>query len=88
MPLVRVKLNGQSVLMAIDTGARDLMLDELVRARRVKVQRLPAQSRVFWNGTRIAVQNAMVQRLELGGITHRGRARRASLLAAQVEPRA
>ena len=66
-PLVRVKLNGESMLMAIDTGARDLLLDTWA-ARRAKVRELPAQSRVFWNGSRIGTRNAMVQRLEIEGL--------------------
>jgi hypothetical protein len=61
-----VKLNGQSVLMAIDTGARDVLLDQSV-ARRCKVRELPGQRIEFWMGSRLAVRNAMVDRLELGG---------------------
>jgi hypothetical protein len=66
IPLVRVKLNGQSVLMAIDTGARDLLLDPSV-ARRCKVREVPGQHLEFWSGSRVAVKNAMVDRLEIGG---------------------
>jgi hypothetical protein len=66
-PLVRVKLNGESMLMAIDTGSRDLLLDTWA-ATRAKVRELPAQSRVFWNGTRVGVRNAIVQRLEISGL--------------------
>ena len=66
-PLVRVKLNGLSVLMAIDTGAGDLLLDPSAM-RRAKVRKLSAQRTEFWSGARIAVSNAMVQRLEIGGI--------------------
>lgn len=66
-PLVRVKLNGESMLMALDTGARDLLLDTWA-ARRAQVRELPSQSRVFWNGTRIGARNAMVQRLEIEGL--------------------
>jgi hypothetical protein len=67
IPLVRVKLNGQSVLMGIDTGARDLILDQSI-ARVARVTVMPSKIPVFWEGTRIAVQNAVVQRLELGGV--------------------
>lgn len=67
VPLLRVKLNGQSVLMAIDTGTRDLLVDQTF-ARTCNVQTLPSKSLVSWDGTQIAVQNAMVQRLELGGL--------------------
>jgi len=67
VPLLRVKLNGQSVLMAIDTGTRDVLVDQTF-ARTCNVQMLPSKSLVPWDGTQIAVQNAMVQRLELGGL--------------------
>jgi hypothetical protein len=68
VPLVRVKLNGRSALMAIDTGARDLLVDTQA-ARLFKVQSIPGQTPVFWTGTRLAARNAMVQRLEIGGMT-------------------
>jgi tetratricopeptide repeat protein/aspartyl protease len=67
VPLVRVRLNGQSVLMGIDTGIGDLILDEST-SRVCKVERVPGQRLEFWCGSRIAVKNAMVQRLEIGGI--------------------
>ncbi len=65
VPLVRVKLNGQSVLMALDTGAGEMLLDPST-VRRCKVRRLIAQHTEFWCGTRVAVTNAMAQRLEIG----------------------
>src|SRR3989442_5923386 len=52
--------------MALDTGANDLLIDESA-ARRTKVERVPAQHVEFWCGSRVAVKNAMVQRLEIGG---------------------
>jgi hypothetical protein len=67
IPLMRVKLNGRSVLMALDTGSRDLIVDQSF-ARSCGVKMLPLKSLVFWDGARIAVQNALVQRLELGGV--------------------
>ncbi|MEK7330782.1 MAG: aspartyl protease family protein [Candidatus Eisenbacteria bacterium] len=67
IPLMRVKLNGRSVLMALDTGSRDLIVDQSF-ARTCGVKMLPLKSLVFWDGARIAVQNALVQRLELGGM--------------------
>jgi Aspartyl protease len=66
IPLVRVKLNGELVLMAIDTGASDLLIDEQA-FRHNKVTPVPGRSIVFWTGSRSAVKNALVQRLELGG---------------------
>jgi len=53
--------------MALDTGAPDLILDQ-TWARMCDVQTLPSRSLVFWDGARLAVQHAMVQRLELGGL--------------------
>jgi hypothetical protein len=67
VPLVRVKLNGLSVLMAIDTGAGELLVDESF-ARRCGIAPLAGQSLVFWCGTRVAVKNAVVPRLELGAM--------------------
>lgn len=67
VPLMRVKLNGKSVLMALDTGSRDLIVDQTY-ARTAAIRMMPLKSLVFWNGGRITVQNAMVQRLELGGM--------------------
>jgi aspartyl protease len=67
VPLLRVKLGGQSVLMALDTGANDLIIDPTY-ARMAGVKMLPSKSLVFWNGARIAVQHGMVPRIELGGV--------------------
>ncbi len=65
-PLVSVRLNGQSVLMAVDTGTDDLVLDESI-ARGTGVAVGPSQHMVFWNGARAAVRNAWVARLEIAG---------------------
>jgi hypothetical protein len=70
VPLVKVQLNGQGVLMALDTGAGDLLLDAAA-ARRCGVRVLDSQAIAFWSGQRMAVRNAMVQRLEIGGIRAR-----------------
>src|SRR5262249_41531471 len=64
--LVKLKLNGQLVVMAVDTGVSDMLIDDSA-ARRYKVQPIAGQSVVFWSGSRNAVKNAVVQRLELGG---------------------
>lgn len=65
VPLVRVKLNGQSVLMAVDTGTGMLLVDASA-ARRTKVRLLPGEIPVFWSGSRVVVRTAIVQRLEIG----------------------
>lgn len=70
VPLVKVRLNGQGVLMALDTGAGDVLLDAGA-ARRCGVRVLGSQAIAFWSGQRTAVRNAMVERLEIGGIRAR-----------------
>jgi hypothetical protein len=65
VPIVKAKLNGQNVLLAIDTGVADLLLDPSA-ARRCGVTLMPEQMPVLWNGTRVAARVALVQRLELG----------------------
>jgi len=67
VPLVSVKLNGQSVVMAIDTGAGDLLIDDSA-ARHYAVRSLGGPAPAFWCGTRVTVRPAMVQRLEIGGV--------------------
>jgi hypothetical protein len=67
VPLVRVKLNGQTLLFAVDFGASDLLVDQSV-ARRCNVQFMGGRSLVFWNGSRVAARAALVQRLEIGGL--------------------
>jgi hypothetical protein len=67
VPLVRVKVNGQSALMAIDTGARDLVVDKSFAAR-ADLTMLPLESAVFWDGEHVAMKNAFVQRLDLGSL--------------------
>ncbi|MGH7741029.1 MAG: aspartyl protease family protein [Candidatus Eiseniibacteriota bacterium] len=66
-PLVLVRLNGQSVLMAVDLGAGDLMLDDFV-ARQCKVELLSTSGVVPWDGLLVTGRNAMVKRLDLGGV--------------------
>lgn len=67
VPLVSVRLNGEVVLMALDTGASDLLIDPMWVSR-ANVTRLPGQSLAFWCGSRFAVKNAIVQKLEINGI--------------------
>lgn len=67
VPLVRAKLNGQSVLLAISTGVGDLLLDAPT-ARRCRVRTFPAEAPTYWSGTRVAGRMALVQTLELGGL--------------------
>ena len=68
VPIVKVRLNGTYLLMAVDLGAPILLLDP-VAVRVYRAQPLTGQRSVFWNGARVAVKNAGVAKLELGGIT-------------------
>jgi hypothetical protein len=67
VPLVRVKLNGERVLMAVSTGVADLIVDQSA-ARRTGVKPLAAEAPIYWSGSQTAARMALVQRLELGGI--------------------
>lgn len=66
VPLVRVKLEGESVLMALDTGASDVLVDRSA-ARRLSVPLQSGEWSAFWLGTRTAVRGGMVRRLEIAG---------------------
>jgi hypothetical protein len=66
VPLLKVKLNGEAVLMALDLGTSDLIVDPMW-ASRAHLTMLPGQSQVFWCGSRLAVRHALVARLDLGG---------------------
>jgi hypothetical protein len=65
VPLVRVRLNGLGVLMAVDTGVGDLIVDESA-ARRTRIDLMPSQRQLRWDGSRLAARNAIVARLGLG----------------------
>lgn len=67
VPLVRVKLEGESVLMALDTGANDIVVDRSA-SRRLSVPLLAGEWPTFWMGSRSAIRGAMVRRLEIGGV--------------------
>ena len=67
VPIVKARLNGQPVLLAVDLGVADLVLDPST-ARRCGVMLLPEQAPLAWAGTSVAGQLALAQRLELGGL--------------------
>jgi predicted aspartyl protease len=67
-PLVRVKLNGASVLMMVDTGTPGLLIDRMA-ATQNQVQLIEGQRLTLWTGTRVAVRNALVRKLEIGDVT-------------------
>jgi hypothetical protein len=66
-PLLKVKLNGTMVVMMVDTGTPGLLVDPLAVSQD-KVSMLGGQRLASWTGTHVAVKNAMVQKLEIGGI--------------------
>jgi len=67
IPLVRAKVNGKDALLAIDTGAGELLLDPS-SARALGVRAMPGASVTFWSGRRVSVGEALVARLELEGV--------------------
>lgn len=67
VPLVRAKVNGHLVVLAVDPASPELLLDPST-LRVNGVQRVDGERGVFWNGARVAVKNGWVRRLELGGI--------------------
>ena len=67
VPIVKARLNGQPVLLAVDTGVADLVLDPST-ARRCNVTLLPEQAPLAWGGTHVAARLAIVQQLALGGL--------------------
>ncbi len=67
VPLVKARVNGQVMLMALDPGARDVLLDPKA-VRRASVRSLSGQSPLSWLGNRVAASNALVTQLEIGGM--------------------
>ncbi len=66
-PLVKVKLNGQSVLMSLDTGASGLIVDE-GWAKRTGVRAIAGEWPSVWNGASVVLRGALVQRFEMAGV--------------------
>src|SRR5262249_33169874 len=67
-PLLKVRLNGATVLMMVDTGTPGVLLDHAAFVRNA-VTPVDGQRLTPWAGTRVAVRNAIVQKLEIGGVT-------------------
>jgi len=66
-PLVKVRLNGATVLMMVDTGTPGLLIDSQA-ASRSGVLSVAGQRLTPWTGSRVAVRNAIVQKLEIGDV--------------------
>lgn len=67
-PLIRVRLNGTTVLMLVDTGTPGLLIDRQASIAG-KVRTIGGQRLAPWDGTRVAVRNAIVQKLQIGDVT-------------------
>lgn len=67
VPLVPVKVNGLSVLMAVDPGVPGLIVDPAVM-RLQHLLPIAGESSVLWNGTRTGVKHAWVPRFEIAGM--------------------
>jgi hypothetical protein len=66
-PLLRARLNGQQVLVALDPGCPNVLVDpSAMRLHRLEV--VAGERSVFWLGTRVAARNAIAQKIDLGGI--------------------
>ncbi|HEY6194599.1 MAG TPA: aspartyl protease family protein [Candidatus Eisenbacteria bacterium] len=66
-PLIKVRLNGAPVLMMVDTGTPGLLVDPIA-VRQYHVTPIAGQRLTPWTGTRVAIKNALVAKLEIGGI--------------------
>jgi tetratricopeptide (TPR) repeat protein len=64
LPLVRVRLNGRVMLMAVDTGASDLLIDDSA-ARLTKIRPMAYDAVTHWAGSRTVVRNTIVPKLGL-----------------------
>lgn len=70
VPLVKAKLNGQVVLMAVDLGASEVLVDPSA-ARLCRVTLLEGERSLVWLGGRVSARNGLVTSVTLGGITVR-----------------
>ncbi len=70
VPLVKAKLNGVPVLMAIDLGATDMLIDP-PSSRVAKLELLDGERSVAWMGSRVSGRNAMLASFTLGNATVR-----------------
>lgn len=71
VPLVRAKINGHLVVLALDPASSELLLDP-ASLRIHGVERVEGERGLFWNGSRVAVKNGWVRKLDLGGIALEG----------------
>ena len=65
--LMRARLDGQQVLVAVDPGCPNVLLDKLVAKQR-NIDPLPGERSIFWLGSRVAARGAIVRKLDLGGL--------------------
>lgn len=68
VPLVKVKLNGNVVLAAVDPGCPHVLVDpSAMRANRL--EQLGGERAVFWIGSHAAAGNALARTVEIAGFT-------------------
>lgn len=67
-PLVHVKLNGRAVLMAVDSGAEELLLDPSA-ARLAGVALIEGRRTLAWDGAQVSARNGLVAKLDLGAVS-------------------
>jgi hypothetical protein len=66
VPLVKVRLNGNQVLAAIDPGCPGVLVHpSVMRAAHLEV--VPGERSVFWLGSHAAARSAIAREIEIGG---------------------
>ncbi|MBI5171138.1 MAG: aspartyl protease family protein [Candidatus Eisenbacteria bacterium] len=70
VPLVKAKLNGQAVLMAVDLGATEMLIDPSA-ARLCRVSSPEGERSIVWMGGRLSARNGVLASVTLGGVTVR-----------------
>ena len=70
VPLVKAKLNGQVVLVAVDLGANEMLIDPSA-ARLCRVTQLEGERSLVWLGGRVSARNGLLTSVTLGGVTVR-----------------
>ncbi|MFN8589065.1 MAG: aspartyl protease family protein [Candidatus Eisenbacteria bacterium] len=70
VPIVKAKLNGTPVLMAVDLGCTEMFVDPSP-ARLCRVEMLEGERSVVWLGGRVSARNARLNSVTLGNVTVR-----------------
>ena len=70
VPLVKAKLNGMPVLMAVDLGATDILIDP-PSSRLAKLEPVDGERSIPWMGSRVSGRNTVIASLTIGNATVR-----------------